>query len=73
MNAPSLSPIPDLQTLNVLHDQARLEAEALRRAAIDDFWRGADAVLATAATQARRTAQRLAHRLQRRALQQRLG
>lgn len=73
MNARPHSRIPDLPTLNALHDQARLEAEALRRAAIDDFWRGADAVLATAATQARRTAQRLAHRLQRRALQQHLG
>ncbi len=52
--------------LNRLHDAARADAERLRREAIDDFWRGADAVLATAATGARRAAERLAYRLQRR-------
>ena len=49
-----------------LHRQALLRAEALRREAQDDFWRGAGAVLATAATRSLRSAQRLAARLQRR-------
>jgi hypothetical protein len=53
--------------LHRLHDAARREAERLRREAIDDFWRGADAVVTTAATQELRGAQRLVHRLQRHA------
>lgn len=53
--------------LHRLHDAARREAERLRHEAIDDFWRGADALVATAATRALRGAQRLAHRLQRHA------
>jgi hypothetical protein len=53
--------------LHRLHDAALREAERLRREAIADFWRGADAVVTTAATQALRGAQRLAHRLQRHA------
>lgn len=46
-----------------LHQQALLRAEALRREAIDDFWRGSSAVLATAATRSLRTARRMAARL----------
>lgn len=53
--------------LNALHDRAHAEAEALRRAAIADFWRGSDALLQDAAASAHRAAQRLAYRLQRRA------
>ncbi|MDI4634665.1 hypothetical protein J7U46_16515 [Pelomonas sp. V22] len=53
--------------LNALHDLAHAEAEALRRAAIADFWRGSDALLQDAAASAHRAAQRLAYRLQRRA------
>lgn len=37
-----------------LREEALIEAEALRHQAIDDFWRGAGEVLATAATQALR-------------------
>ncbi|TXC66360.1 hypothetical protein FSC37_12260 [Piscinibacter aquaticus] len=52
--------------LNQRHDRARAEAEALRRAALDDFWRGANASLSTASGAALRSARRLIHRLQRR-------
>jgi len=48
-------------------DAARRQAEAQRRAAMDDVWRGANAALATAGSNALRSAQRLAHRLARRA------
>lgn len=57
----------DHQRRQALREEALREAEALRRAAIDDFWRGADALLGTAATATLRSAQRLARRLQRRA------
>lgn len=60
--------LSDTRLLHALHDRAHDRAEALRRAALDDFWRGADAALATAATMTRRSAQRLAYRLQRQAL-----
>lgn len=59
---------PDFERLNRIHDQALVQAEALRRAAMDDFWRGANAALATAAGGALRSARRLAHRLQRHTL-----
>lgn len=58
----------ELDRRNELHDLARAEAEALRRAALDDFWRGANAALASAAGGTLRAARRLAHRLQRRRL-----
>lgn len=58
--------LADLDRLNALRDQAYAEAEALRRAALDDVWRGANAALAGAATGALRAARRFAHRLQRR-------
>ncbi len=58
--------LADPLRLNELHDRAHADAEALRRAALDDLWRGADAALAGAATGALRAARRFAHRLQRR-------
>lgn len=58
--------LADLERMNELRDRAYVEAEALRRAALDDFWRGANAALATAAGSTLRAARRLAHRLQRR-------
>ncbi len=48
-----------------LHDQARRRAEVLRREAMDDFWRGADAVWSAGLATAKRSAQRLAHSLAR--------
>lgn len=57
-------PIPTAQ-LHLLHDHAHRQAEALRRQARDDFWRGTDALLTGLATRAVRAADRLAHRLQR--------
>lgn len=49
-----------------IHDQARDDADILRREAISDFWRGADAALAAARNAAGRSARRLARRLARR-------
>lgn len=53
--------------LSALHDLARHRAQELRREAIGDFWRGADAVLASTAEAAGRSARRLAQRLARHA------
>jgi hypothetical protein len=47
------------------HDAARARAEDLRREAMADFWRGADAWLGSAWQRAERSARRLAHRRQR--------
>ena len=58
--------LADLERRNELRERAYAEAEALRRAALDDFWRGANAVLTGAAGNALRAARRFAHRLQRR-------
>ncbi len=62
--------IPEVTTLAHLHDQARHEASRLRREAVDDFWRGADAVwqrsLAGSQALAQRSASRLQARLARR-------
>jgi hypothetical protein len=55
------------QELHGLHDEARRRALELRREAIDDFWRGADAVWAATLDTTRRSAERLAHRLARHA------
>lgn len=61
-----MSPLrTDPALLHRLHDQALADARALRREAIADFWRGADGLLASTATQAQRTAERWARRLQR--------
>lgn len=58
--------LDDLERRHQLRELAIAEAEALRRAALDDLWRGANAALANATTAALRSARRLAHRLQRR-------
>ena len=62
---------PETTALAHLHDQARREARRLRREAVDDFWRGADAVwqrsLAGGQALAQRSAIRLKARLARRA------
>jgi hypothetical protein len=55
----------DPERLAELHDRALAEAEALRREALGDVWRGANAALASTGAQALRAARRLAHRLQR--------
>ena len=61
---------PESTALAHLHDQARREARRLRREAVDDFWRGADAVwqrsLAGGQALALRSASRLKARLARR-------
>lgn len=57
-----MSSVPPSE-LNRLHELARQRAQELRREAIDDFWRGADAAWATTLGGARRSAQRLAQRL----------
>lgn len=62
-----MTPLPiELERRNELHDRALAEAEALRREAMDDLWRGANAVLATASGSMLRSARRLAQRLRRR-------
>ena len=48
-----------------LHELARQRAQALRAEAVDDFWRGADAVWAANLERAGRSARRLAHGLAR--------
>jgi len=61
--------IPDAATLVRLHDQARAEASRLRSEAVDEFWRGADAVwqrgLQTGQAALERSATRLQARLAR--------
>ena len=57
--------LTDPALLNARHDQAHAEACRLRRAAVGELWRAADAVLATAATASQRSAARWLHRLQR--------
>jgi len=51
--------------LNRLHDAARERALQLRREAIDDFWRGANGLLADAVINSRRAADRLAASMRR--------
>ena len=51
--------------LNRLYDEARRRAGELRREALDDVWRGADAALASTLGSAQRSALRLASRLAR--------
>lgn len=64
---------PDAATQVRLHDLAKCEALRLRDEAVDDFWRGADAMLGTTADRARRSAQRLAYRLARRGRERSVG
>jgi hypothetical protein len=52
---------------NALHEQALREAQALRRAAWADFWRGTDSVCSAGLASAQRSAERLAHSLSRHA------
>ncbi len=52
---------------NALHEQALREAQALRREAWVDFWRGADSVCSAGIATAQRSARRLAHSLSRHA------
>lgn len=61
------TPNPSADLTDFDFDAAYRETEAQRRAAMDDVWRGANAALATAGSNALRSAQRLAHRLARRA------
>ena len=69
-------PTPDLHhpmDLDRLREEALIEAEALRHQAIDDLWRGAGEVLATAATRALRASARWRAALRRHAPAPELG
>lgn len=55
--------IPDALTLARLHEQARIDASRLRSAAVDDFWRGADAIWQRGLHSGEALAQRSATRL----------
>lgn len=57
---------PALQRQNQIHDDAKSLAEDLRREAMGDFWRSANAVLATGISSVGRSAERLRHALSRR-------
>jgi hypothetical protein len=65
MNSVSETRQDNNRRIAALHDQARVRAEQLRREAIDDFWRGGNAVVGGALAAAQRSAQRWAARLQR--------
>ncbi len=67
MNTPSHSGATGTQDFNTLHDAALRRAHELRREAMADFWRGADAAFEATLATASRSAQRLAHRLARHA------
>lgn len=56
-----------MQDDNRMMELAKQRAQVLRREAIGDFWRGADAAWAASLATARRSALRLAHRLARHA------
>ncbi len=56
-----------MQDNNRMMELAKRRAQVLRREAIGDFWRGADAAWAAGLATARRSALRLAHRLARHA------
>ena len=73
MNTPPGSTYGRTEDLNRMHDLALRRAHALRQEAMDDFWRGADAMWAATVASTCRSAQRLAHRLARRARAQALG
>ena len=61
------------QDLHHLHDIALSRANELRQEAMDDFWRGTDAMWAATLAAASRGAQRLGYRLARRARAQASG
>lgn len=65
MNSYDLSSGLSIQQLNRLHEQALLQAPRLRDEAIDEFWRGANAVLWARLSTAQRAATRLTQRLRR--------
>jgi len=67
MNTAPGSDSGGIEDLNRLHDLARRRAQALRQEAMDDFWRGANAMLALTAGATGRSARRLAQRLARHA------
>lgn len=70
-----IRPELDGPTVNRLHDQAKAEAQHLRREAlrdfgseaVEDFWRGANAIWQRGQATAQRSATRLQARLARRA------
>jgi hypothetical protein len=55
----------DLNQTQQLHEQARLQAAALRREAFGDFWRGGNAALSDTLHGLQRASERLALRLKR--------
>ncbi len=59
----------DSETLYRAHELARARAARLRDEAIDDFWRGADAVVQRGFDRPLRAAQRLLQRLRQHAAQ----
>lgn len=62
-----MNPQDPMATYFRIKEQAKQQAQALRREALVEFWRGADAVWAAGLDTAQRSAQRLAHRLARHA------
>lgn len=65
MSRSAPQPVHSITELNRLRDRARRDAELLRREALQDFWRGADQVMASAAESVQRSATRWAQRLAR--------
>jgi hypothetical protein len=63
MNTPTSNSGANADDPGRLHDLALRRAHELRQEAINDFWHGADSVLARGLATAQRSAQRLAHRL----------
>ena len=57
--------LPSASTIARLHTEARAEIHRLRGEAVDDFWRGADAVWQRSQGFAQRSADRLKARLAR--------
>ena len=55
--------LPDAATQARLHDLAKAQAIRLRREAVDDFWRGADAVLQRSLKMGQASVERSAARL----------
>ncbi|MBK7548228.1 MAG: hypothetical protein IPI20_10540 [Rhodoferax sp.] len=55
--------LPDAATQTRLHDLAKAEATRLRNEAVDDFWRGADAVLLRSLRAGQASVERSAARL----------
>jgi hypothetical protein len=65
MNQPSDIRLFDANEISRLHEQARIQAGALRREAIDDFWRGGNALVSDTVHGLQRASGRLAARLKR--------